>query len=303
MAHSAHTSQEEIQEHYDSPELFESKLDKLAELVRESKHFVIFTGAGISTDAGISDFRGPNGVWTLRAQGKTPTVSRSTVKAVPTVTHMAIQKLQEVGICKYLISQNCDGLHRRSGIRPEKISELHGNSNIEYCESCLCEYLRDFACKRVVPHSKDHYTGRHCLRKTREGTACNGRLMNSTIDFGQNLPEVPLQRALNHSLKSDLHLVLGSSLRVTPACNLPLATVEKEWNDQSFLKIRPGKLVVCNLQTTPLDNMCTLRINERTDKVMTGLMQRLGIPVPKFSIYRKITSQDKLRNRNSKTLH
>jgi mono-ADP-ribosyltransferase sirtuin 6 len=113
---------ESLKEHFDSPDILEKKSEELVKLIKEAKHFTVFTGAGVSTSAGIPDFRGPQGVWTLQAQGKKrtePTVS--TLKAIPTPTHMALVKLQSEGILKYLISQNVDGLHRRSGILPEKV--------------------------------------------------------------------------------------------------------------------------------------------------------------------------------------
>ena len=278
MAHSAHTDPEQIKERYDDPEVLERKLDKLAKLVRGSKHFVIFTGAGISTDAGIPDFRGPDGVWTLKAQGRTRqgrTVS--TLSAIPTVTHMSIVSLLNRGICKYLISQNCDGLHRRSGVPPDLISELHGNGNIEYCEDCGYEYLRDYHCTRVRPGS-DHYTGRHCCVPISDQKVCGGRLMNSTIDFGQNLPAVPMNKGFENSKNADLHLVLGSSLTVSPACNMPLMTARVG-----------GKLVICNLQNTPLDDEANMHIYARCDTIMKGLMDRLDIEIPSWSLRRMIT--------------
>jgi len=107
------------------PELVEAsddlglKAKQLADLIRQSKHFIVFTGAGISTSAGIPDFRGPEGAWTLQAQGRQRTTAAvSTLQAIPTATHMALVELQNQGLMKYLVSQNCDGLHRRSGILP-----------------------------------------------------------------------------------------------------------------------------------------------------------------------------------------
>uniref|UniRef100_A0A7S4NFL9 protein acetyllysine N-acetyltransferase n=1 Tax=Paramoeba aestuarina TaxID=180227 RepID=A0A7S4NFL9_9EUKA len=286
MASTAHSDPEQIKERYDPPEVLEKKIDQLADLVRNSNHFVVFTGAGISTDAGIPDFRGPEGAWTLKAQGRMRTTKTvSTFKAIPTATHMAIKTLQDKEMCHYLISQNCDGLHRRSGIEPEKISELHGNSNIEYCEDCKHEYLRDFRCVRINRYvSRDsptyqadcHFTGRRCVAPGKGKKVCNGRLLNSTIDFGQNLPEVPLAKADQHSRQADLHLVLGSSLTVSPANSFPKKTSKH------------GDLVICNLQNTHLDNRCTLRIYARCDTVMKGLMSRLAIPLPQWNLHRKV---------------
>lgn len=103
----------------DSPATLKAKALTLSTLIKESKHLIAFTGAGISTSAGIPDFRGPEGAWTLRAQGRERKgETTSTLQAIPTKAHMALVELQHRGILKYLVSQNCDGLHRRSGILP-----------------------------------------------------------------------------------------------------------------------------------------------------------------------------------------
>ena len=107
------------------PELVETSVDldrkarERGDLIRQSKHFIVFTGAGVSTSAGIPDFRGPEGAWTLQAQGRQRTTATvDTLQAIPTATHMALVELQNQGFMTYLVSQNCDGLHRRSGILP-----------------------------------------------------------------------------------------------------------------------------------------------------------------------------------------
>lgn len=106
-------------EHLEAPAAVNQKAQVLADRIRTSKHLVVFTGAGVSTSAGIADFRGPEGAWTLMAQGREHDLqSIDTLQAIPTPTHMALVELQNRGILKYLISQNCDGLHRRSGILP-----------------------------------------------------------------------------------------------------------------------------------------------------------------------------------------
>jgi len=213
-------------------------------------------------------------VWTLKAQGKKRTTKTTdSLCALPSKTHMAIVELQKRNICKYLISQNCDGLHRRSGIDPNKISELHGNGNIEYCEDCGYQYLRDFHAYRIG-RGRDHYTGRHCVVPTSQGKQCNGRLMESTIDFGQSLPEVPLQKAFQHSQDADLHLVLGSSLTVRPACTMPKITSKK------------GNLVIVNLQKTPLDDRAAFHIYSKTDVVMELLFKELNLTIPEWSLTR-----------------
>lgn len=268
MAHTAHKNPDDVKEHHDSCNVLAEKMQELEHLVRNSKHIVVFTGAGISTSAGISDFRGPTGVWTRKAEGKEPIVGTPAVRALPTKTHMALVQLHRLGMLKYVISQNCDGLHRRSGLPACAISELHGNGNVEICEDCGRRYFRDFKCDRRKK-TFDHFTGRFCQ--------CDGRLLNSTIDFGQSLPTQPLERGEAESAKADLHIVLGSSLTVRPACTLPETTAR-----------RGGKLVIVNLQHTPLTPKAALHLNAPTDVVMEMLMDRLEIPIPPFRLQRRI---------------
>lgn len=275
----AHSDPERIMEFQETREDLTTKTDLLAKWIAEAKHMVVFTGAGISTSAGIPDFRGPEGVWTLKAQGRARTGSTtSTLKAFPTVTHMSLVALQDSGRLKYLISQNCDGLHKRSGIQPDHISELHGNGNIELCEDCGQEYFRDYQAYRKY-RGRDHYTGRHCVKPKATGPqgVCNGRLLESTVDFGQNLPERPLELADQHSHKADLHIVLGSSLTVQPACLMPRITAQKG-----------GRLVIVNLQKTDLDRLCALRIFAKTDQVMSMVMAKLKMQIPRWQLKREL---------------
>mmetsp|Transcript_15684 Transcript_15684/g.38666 ORF Transcript_15684/g.38666 Transcript_15684/m.38666 type:complete len:792 (-) Transcript_15684:140-2515(-) len=271
MAHTAHTDPELIRERFDSEEELDRKVRILAVKIKESKHFCVFTGAGISTSAGIPDFRGPNGKWTLEAQGKQCVMAKPVIKCCPTKTHMALVELQRRKTLKYLISQNCDGIHRRSGIPGSAISELHGNSNMEECEKCGQQYFRDFPCHRIN-RSRDHYTGRHCTRPS-----CKGRLLEYTIDFGQDLPERPLERAYANAKAADVHLVLGSSLTVSPACDMPAIT-----------KRKGGFLCICNLQITPLSERADMHIFGKTDDVMERLMKLLEVPIPAWTLRRHI---------------
>jgi len=272
MAHTAHKDDEMMKEHYDDKVVLDKKIDQLVEWIKQSKRFLIFTGAGISTSAGIPDFRGPNGVWTLKAQGKARTgPTTPTTKAVPTACHMAIVTLQNKGILSYLISQNCDGLHRRSGMRADKMSELHGNGNVEECEDCGLRYFRDWSTYRIS-RTSDHFTGNFCSQP-----GCRGRLLEWTIDFGQNLPEDQLARAMHHSENGELHLVLGSSLTVSPACTMPKRT-----------KKNGGKLVICNLQKTPLYDYADINIHAPCDYVMSEVLSRLGLTPEVWELKRKI---------------
>ncbi|KAI1799712.1 DHS-like NAD/FAD-binding domain-containing protein [Daldinia bambusicola] len=252
------------------------KAAALAALIKNSKHFIVFTGAGVSTSAGIPDFRGPEGVWTLMAQGKERTSGVNTLQAIPTATHMALVELQDRGILKYLVSQNCDALHRKSGILPDKISELHGNNNREYCKDCGKEYIRDF--RAVAPYKKtvfDHRTGRKCA-------SCGGALHDSIINFGEALSEQPLELARGHAKKADLCLVLGSSLTVSPANEIP---------EKVGRRGRAAKLVICNLQDTPVDELADQRVYTKADDLMTRVMACLDIPIPPFILRRRLVVQ------------
>ncbi|KAK1707530.1 hypothetical protein CaCOL14_011546 [Colletotrichum acutatum] len=262
-------------------DILDAKASQLVELIKKSKHFIAFTGAGISTSAGIPDFRGPEGAWTLRAQGRQRTgKTTSTLQAIPTKTHMALVELQDRGILKYLVNQNCDGLHRKSGILPEKISELHGNSNREYCKDCGKEFLRDFRAVATYEKSiRDHRTGRKC-------PLCNGTLLDTIINFGEYLPAEPLALARSNARKADLCLALGSSLTVPPACTIP-ETVGKKKRTKTYPN--GGTLVICNLQSTPLDHLSeALRVWATTDDLMVRVMEKLEIPIPRFVLRRRL---------------
>ncbi|KAL9631612.1 MAG: hypothetical protein Q9204_004159, partial [Flavoplaca sp. TL-2023a] len=260
-------------EHHESSDSIDRKAQLLAEQISKSKHLIVFTGAGISTSAGIPDFRGPDGVWTLKRQGRVRDLKAvNTLQAIPTPTHMALVELQNRGILKYLVSQNCDGLHRKSGMLPDRISELHGNSNREYCKDCGKEYIRDF--RAVAAYEKtvhDHRTGRKCA-------LCAGPLYDTIINFSESLPAQPVHRAHHHAEKADLCLVLGSSLTVTPANEIP----------EIVGQARNGKLVICNLQNTPIDHLSDLRIHSRTDELMIRVMEELNLPIPPFVLHRRL---------------
>eukprot|EP01007_Sphenomonas_quadrangularis_P002440 NODE_392_length_1549_cov_155.404667_g285_i0.p1 GENE.NODE_392_length_1549_cov_155.404667_g285_i0~~NODE_392_length_1549_cov_155.404667_g285_i0.p1 ORF type:complete len:411 (-),score=43.53 NODE_392_length_1549_cov_155.404667_g285_i0:221-1453(-) len=272
MAHTAHTTDEEVSERFDPPEVVLQQATDIARLITQSKHFIIFTGAGISTSTGIPDFRGPQGVWTLRAKGLVAQAKTTSLKAIPSFTHMAIMELVNRGSCKHVISQNTDGLHRKSGIHPSKLSELHGNTNLEVCTKCGKEYVRDSRV-RTSKGVHDHFTGRTC-----DNPSCRGRLKDTIINFGETLPEQALDTATEQSKKADLCLVLGSSLRVTPAADLPHMVGAR----------RGSALAICNLQGTPLDPLSVVRAYAKCDDLMRGVMAALGIAVPPFVLRRRL---------------
>ncbi len=142
---------------------------------------------------------------------------------------------------------------------------------MEWCAKCKRRYLRDFR-TRNNPKVHSHETGRKC-----DNPECRGPLNDSIINFGENLPEKELTNGFLNSKKADLCLSMGSSLRVTPAADMPLEVAE-----------RGKKLVIVNLQATPLDKVAALRINGDCDTVMTKLMGKLGLEIPPFILQRYV---------------
>lgn len=273
----SHDTQSEIQEFLDSEEVLDQKVKELADLFRNSSYPVVYTGAGISTSASIPDYRGPKGVWTLRDRGQAPDRSKisSLEDARPTLVHLSLRKMVDEDLVKYIVSTNLDNLHVRSGLLPlEQVAELHGNCFIEYCIKCQEHFLRPFSTSRnrVIdrrlyaghPHQA-HLTGRKC-------SSCKGELRDNIVNFGENLVEDHFERSIFHSDRADLALVVGTSMRVTPACNLP---------ESSYTK-NSGNLVIINLQKTPYDRFCGLRIWARSDVVFEKLMAELNLTVPEY---------------------
>lgn len=261
---------DKITEYQDSREEEEVKIRGLATMIRNAKHLIIFTGAGISTSANIPDFRGPNGVWTCQAKGVTAPEGVPLVQAVPTECHKFLKQLVDQGKCKFIVSQNIDGLHRRSGVSPGKLSELHGNCFLEVCWQCGASYDHEVEvhgsgqnnknceeCKSRVPHFC-HCTGNKCA-------ACGGRLKDSIIHFQENLPPQAIRDAMTQAKKADACIVLGSSLTVSPACDIPKIVAK-----------RGGQLAIVNMQETPLDHLATLRLYSKTDEVSTGVANALA---------------------------
>ena len=132
-----------LPESFDSEEEVDRKVRQLAAWIKSSEHTVFYTGAGISTSAGIPDFRGPKGVWTLEKKGLKPDVSVDWIDARPTKAHMAIKRLVDLNLAQFLISQNIDGLHMRSGLSRAHLAELHGNMFVDECPVCRRQFVRN----------------------------------------------------------------------------------------------------------------------------------------------------------------
>jgi mono-ADP-ribosyltransferase sirtuin 6 len=238
---------------------------RCAEQLRLAEHAVVYTGAGVSTSTGINDYRGPDGVWTSLATGRIPDDTFDYTDAVPSYTHMCIKKLIQTDYIKFCTSTNLDCLHCKSGLEPfENIAELHGNIHYERCSDCEAEVQRRFPIRRT----KERFTGRRC--------DCGGAFTDSGVDFGQSLPKRQLNLATQEALKSDFSLVVGTSMRVRPASELPVmgARVKIVGTANAAAKMR---MCMVNRMVTPLDENATIRSFGKVDTFFFHLMAELGL--------------------------
>jgi len=218
------------------------RIKTLAQWMFEAKRLVVFTGAGISTESGLPDFRGPDGIWTRQARGLPPK-TRDFSSVEPNAGHMAIVELQKLGRLTFLISQNVDNLHLRSGIHPDLLAELHGNIAKLRCSRCEAQVDKSTAL---------------------DTCSCGGRLVSSVVNFGQPLPQKELADSYWHSENCDLFVAGGSSLVVTPAADMPRVA------------LRYGaRLVIINQGETPLDRVAHLRFEERIGEVLPKAVAQL----------------------------
>ncbi len=220
----------------------EKRIETLAQWMFESKHLVVFTGAGISTESGLPDFRGPDGIWTRQERGL-PLKTRDFSSVEPNAGHMAIVELQKLGKLRFLISQNVDNLHLRSGIHPDLLVELHGNIAKLRCSRCGAQMEKSAAL---------------------DTCSCGGRLVSSVVNFGEPLPQKELSDSYRHSQKCDLFVVVGSSLVVTPAADMPRVAVQSG-----------ARLVIINQGETPFDQVAHLRFEEGIGEVLPPAVTQL----------------------------
>jgi NAD-dependent SIR2 family protein deacetylase len=225
---------------------------------------VAFTGAGISTDSGLPDFRGPEGVWTRRDAGlPAPRWRVPPGQIEPNASHLALVELQRLGKLRFLITQNTDNLHRRSGIRPELLAELHGNGQLVRCLGCDRLYSRQEAGWDTGRWGPGYRTQRPVPGQP-VCAACGGRLVSSVVNFGDPLPHKEWSLADEHSRRCDLMLVLGSSLTVKPASSLVR------------LALRSGaRVVLVNRGKTPYDEAATLRVRTGIGDVIPPAVERV----------------------------
>lgn len=239
----------------------------LRELLQAARRIAVFTGAGISTESGIPDYRGPNGTWArmkpimfqdfLASPEARREAWRRRFEAEPVMQaaqpnrgHRAVALLVRQGKAAAVITQNIDGLHQASGIPEAQVIELHGNSTYAHCLDCGTRY--GIGVLRAAFDQAGDVPG--C-------GACGGLVKTATISFGQAMPEEPMRRAQQETLAADLFLVLGSSLVVYPAAGFP-----------EIAKRNGARLVIVNNDPTPLDDIADLVVHAPIGEALGGAM-------------------------------
>ena len=232
-------------------------MESLATLLDECRRVVLFTGAGISTESGIPDFRSPDGIWSKTtpiyyrdfvaseearrvAWRRKLVIDRDMRDATPNRGHRAVAELIRRDDRNCVITQNIDGLHQQSGVPDDRVIELHGNSTYATCLDCgtrheLAPIMATFALDESLPV---------CIE-------CEGLVKTATVSFGQAMPPAAMARAETETLDCDLFLAVGSSLVVYPAAGFPI-----------LAKQNGARLVIINREPTDLDSLADLVINE-----------------------------------------
>ncbi len=242
-------------------------LEEVRAKIAASRRVVGFTGAGISTESGIPDFRSPSGVWArYRTVYFDEFVSRREARveywrqkvenwphirdAQPNAGHAAFVTLHRAGKLRALITQNIDGLHQRAGLPRESVIELHGTTTEAVCLDCGDRITSDEAVARVLAGDL-----------APECRSCGGYLKPATISFGQAMPYEEMQRASSATLDCDVFLAVGSSLVVHPAAGFP-----------ALAKQHGATLVIVNRDPTPLDSIADLVIHGEIGTLLPALV-------------------------------
>ncbi|HEX5507121.1 MAG TPA: Sir2 family NAD-dependent protein deacetylase [Pseudolabrys sp.] len=241
---------------------------QLGEFIDEARFVLPFTGAGISTECGIPDFRSPGGLWTkiqpipfdafLASQEmRDETWRRRFVLAdaigrpEPGRGHRALASLYRAGKAPALITQNIDNLHQDSGIAPADVIELHGNTTYARCLDCARHYELDWIRQKF-----------EAAARAPDCEACGGYIKTATISFGQAMPEEAMRRAEDLALRCDLFLAIGSSLVVWPAAGFPLTA-----------KRNGARLVIINREPTEFDDFADLVIRQDIGEVLAPFIR------------------------------
>ena len=241
-----------------------TKIDELRRMIANAESILAFTGAGISTESGIPDYRSPGGIWTKykpiefgdflasaearREAWRRKFATHETLqKATPNAGHRALARLVEQGKMTAIVTQNIDGLHQASGVPDDKVIELHGNTTYAACLDCRRRYELNWVREIFVVDERLPL----CM-------ACGGIIKTATISFGQSMPEAEMARAREATLAADLFIVLGSSLVVYPASGFPI-----------LAKRNGSRLVIVNREPTDQDEMADLVINAEICSTMS----------------------------------
>jgi len=246
------------------------QIEEVARLILTAQRIVIFAGAGLSTESGISDFRSPGGVWDrydpedfyyqnfLSSEASREKYWQMATemyepmkKAQPNLAHLAIAEMERLGKLDCVITQNIDGLHFKAGNSEDKVIQLHGTAMYVLCLNCNKKYDRDEVQERLRKGLKVPYCD-----------VCGGPLKPATISFGQSMPEKETQEAYHRSSLSDLFIVIGSSLVVQPAASMPLVA-----------KRNGAKLIIINREPTSYDDMADLVIHGQAGPIMASILK------------------------------
>ncbi len=249
----------------------DSLAERVADLIINAQRVVVFTGAGISTESGIPDFRSPGGIWEKfdpddfiyqkfvsdpEARGKQWQMLREgglATEAKPNPAHYAIAELDRLGKLDCVITQNVDNLHQKAGVPADRVFELHGNMQWAVCLSCGRRYPFEQVRLRLDKGEE-----------IPDCEACQGILKPSVVLFGESLPEKVLKEATFRSYNCDLFMVIGSTLIVYPAAYMPVYAVDSG-----------AKLVIINLSPTPMDKQATVLIRARAGEAMSRVLHRV----------------------------
>ena len=248
----------------------EQAIEQIADFIVQAKKVVVFTGAGISTESGISDFRSPGGIWTkynpedftyqkflTSEETRRLTWKRFSeipwLKVQPNAAHLAVADLEKLGKLDCVITQNVDGLHQKAGNAEDKVIELHGTIRWVVCLDCGKRYPRE----EIEGWLERGVEIPRC-------DACNGLLKSATISFGQAMPVRETREAEVRSRNCDLCIVIGSSLVVYPAAYMPIYALQSG-----------AKLVIINQGETPMDNSAHVRVWAKAGEVMSGVVERV----------------------------
>jgi len=250
---------------------FPGRIDRAAGLLREARRVAVFTGAGISTESGLSDFRSPGGVWerhrvvTYQEFLDSPEARqeywqmkgeffRELMKAEPNRAHLALADLERQGRLHCLITQNIDGLHQDAGNSDEMVIELHGTNRRAHCTGCGA----DWPIGRIQERLEGGESVPLC-------ESCGAFIKPATIMFGQSMPVQAMNSAVECAVASDLLLMVGSSLQVEPAASIPRTARDTG-----------ARLIFIKRTETPWDDLADIHFAEPAGEVLSGIADALG---------------------------